>query len=100
MNGKLSSELLLYLKNSDLSEATDPFTITYPTAVQTSLHSGASVAKFDPSGRFVAAGRPDGSARIWDLDTKSTVRWLDGHVKGVIAVECVQDFRRARQGSK
>lgn len=65
----------------------DPFHITYPTAVQTSLHSGASVARFDPSGRFVAAGRPDGSARIWDLDTKSTVRWLEGHVKGVICTE-------------
>ena len=79
--------------------ATDPFTFSYPTAVQTSLHSGASVAKFDISGKFVAAGRPDGSARIWDLDTKSTVRWLDGHVKGVTAVECVSFLTLSRRAS-
>ncbi|EKM59556.1 uncharacterized protein PHACADRAFT_85948 [Phanerochaete carnosa HHB-10118-sp] len=65
----------------------DPFTITYPTQVQTSLHSQATLARFDPSGRFVAAGRADGSARIWDLDTKSTVRWLEGHVKSVTCVD-------------
>lgn len=66
---------------------TDPFNITYPTAVQTSLHSGASLSRFDPSGRFVAAARPDGGARVWDLDTKSIVRYLEGHVKGVTCVE-------------
>lgn len=67
----------------------NPFTITYPTAVQTSLNSGASFAKFDYSGRFVAAGRPDGIAIIWDLDTRAPVRWLDGHVKAITSVECV-----------
>lgn len=67
----------------------DPFTITYPTAVQTSLNSGASFAKFDPSGSYVAGGRPDGSAVIWDLDTRAPIRWLEGHVKAVTSVECV-----------
>ncbi|KAH9950038.1 hypothetical protein B0H21DRAFT_20898 [Amylocystis lapponica] len=57
------------------------FNITYPTAVHTSLNSSASFARFDPSGRFVAAGRNDGSAIIWNLDTKAPVRWLEGHVK-------------------
>lgn len=65
----------------------DPFNITHPTAVQTSLVAGASFARFDPSGRYVAAGRGDGSAAIWDLDTRSAVRWLEGHVKGVTSVE-------------
>lgn len=67
--------------------STDPFNITHPTAVQTSLFAGASFSRFDPSGRYVAAGRPDGTAAIWDLDTRSAVRWLDGHVKGVTSVE-------------
>lgn len=65
----------------------DPFNITHPTAVQTSLVAGASFARFDPSGRYVAAGRGDGAAAIWDLDTRSAVRWLEGHVKGVTSVE-------------
>lgn len=81
--------LLVYFLTLKLTLPLDPFNITYPTAVQTSLYSQASFSKFDPSGRFVAAGCPDGSARVWDLDTKSTVRWLEGHVKAVTSVECV-----------
>jgi COMPASS component SWD1 len=71
----------------DIERLADPFTITHPTAVQTSLVAGSSFARFDPSGRYVAAGRGDGSAAIWDLDTRSAVRWLEGHVKGVTSVE-------------
>ena len=67
----------------------DPFNITYPTAVQASLPSQCSLARFDCSGRFVAAGRNDGSAAIWDLETRAAVRWLEGHVKGITSVECV-----------
>ena len=67
----------------------DPFNITYPTAVQASLPSQCSLARFDRSGRFVAAGRSDGSAAIWDLETRAAVRWLEGHVKGITSVECV-----------
>ena len=67
----------------------DPFSITHPTAVQTSLFAGASFARFDPSGRYVVAGRGDGLAAIWDLETRSAVRVLDGHVKGVTSAECV-----------
>ena len=96
MDGGLSStfshSLMAYNSVSQrFLSISDPFNITYPTAIQTSLHSGATFAKFDPSGRFVAAGRADGSARVWDLNTKSTVRWLEGHVKGVTSVECVVD---------
>ncbi len=67
----------------------DPFNITYPTAVQASLPSQCSLARFDRSGRFVAAGRSDGSAAVWDLETREAVRWLEGHVKGITSVECV-----------
>lgn len=68
----------------------DPFIITHPTTVQTSLVSGASFARFNPSGELLAAARSDGSAVIWDLDTRATIRWCEGHVKGVTALECVQ----------
>jgi COMPASS component SWD1 len=69
---------------------TDPFIIAHPTAVQTSLVSGASFARFNPSGQLLAAARSDGSAVVWDLDTRATIRWCEGHVKGVTAIECVQ----------
>ncbi|KIM83996.1 hypothetical protein PILCRDRAFT_68653, partial [Piloderma croceum F 1598] len=78
----------------------DPFTITHPTAVQTSLVAGASFARFDPSGRYVAAGRGDGSAAIWDLDTRSAVRWLEGHVKGVTSVDWSRYSRYVLTSSK
>lgn len=67
----------------------DPFTLSHPTAVQTSLFAGALFAKFDPTGRFIAAARLNGSAEIWDLETRAPIRWLDGHVKTITSIECV-----------
>lgn len=67
----------------------DPFTLSHPTAVQTSLFAGALFAKFDPTGRFIASGRLNGSAEIWDLETRAPIRWLDGHVKAITSIECV-----------
>lgn len=78
----------------------NPFSITYPTAVQTSLHSGALFARFDPLGRFVAAGRNDGTAVVWDLDTRAAVRWLEGHVKGVTSVDWSRHSRFVLTASK
>lgn len=67
----------------------NPFNITYPTAVQTSLPAQACLARFDPSGRYIAAGRSTGMAVVWDLETRAIVRWLEGHVKGITNIECV-----------
>jgi len=53
------------------------------------LFSGASSARFDPSGRYIAAARSDGLAVIWDLETRAAIRWLEGHVKAVTSVEYV-----------
>ncbi|KIK79997.1 hypothetical protein PAXRUDRAFT_833798 [Paxillus rubicundulus Ve08.2h10] len=78
----------------------NPFTITHPTTVQTSLVSGASFARFDPSGKFLAAARNDGSAVIWDLDTRATIRWCEGHVKGVTAVDWSRNSRYILTASK
>ncbi len=75
-------------------EPSDPFSdLSYPTAVQSSLQSGASFARYDPSGKFVIAGLPNGQAAVWDLDTKASIRWLKGHVKAVTSAECVSSFR-------
>jgi COMPASS component SWD1 len=90
MNGSLIGTYILCTSILNNILALDPFTSHHPTAVQTSLVAGALFARFDPSGRYVAAGRSNGSAAIWDLDTKAAVRWLEGHVKGVTSVECVR----------
>ncbi|KAH0839567.1 WD40-repeat-containing domain protein [Lanmaoa asiatica] len=78
----------------------NPFIITHPTTVQTSLVSGASFARFDPSGQLLAAARSDGSAVIWDLDTRATIRWCEGHVKGVTAIDWSRNSRYVLTASK
>jgi COMPASS component SWD1 len=70
-----------------IARLSDPFTLSHPTAIQTSLFAGALFAKFDPTGRFIAAARNNGSAEIWDLETRAPIRWLDGHVKAVTSIE-------------
>lgn len=89
MNGLLSSKCRALRIHFKLICPSDPFNITYPTAVQTSLDAHALVAKFDPSGRFVATGILNGAAQVWDLDTKAAIRTPDGHVKAVTSLECV-----------
>ena len=59
----------------------------YPTAVQTSLSANATFARFDPSGRFIATAQHQGSALIWDMDSKNAIRWLEGHVKPLTSME-------------
>ncbi|KAI0773741.1 COMPASS complex protein [Fomes fomentarius] len=76
------------------------FNSPYPTAIQTSLESFATIARYDPSGRFIAAGRNDGLAVIWDLDTKGPVRWLEAHVKGITSVDWSQNSRYVLTSSK
>jgi COMPASS component SWD1 len=62
--------------------------------VQTSLFALASFARFDPTGRYVATARVDGTAAIWDLDTRAAVRILDGHVKAVASLEYALPYFR------
>jgi COMPASS component SWD1 len=49
--------------------------------VRATLDSGAVIARFDRTGRFVAAGLRDGSVFLWDLATQAVVRNLEGHVR-------------------
>ncbi|EIW82178.1 WD40 repeat-like protein [Coniophora puteana RWD-64-598 SS2] len=84
-----------------MNDLLNPFAVvTYPTAVQFSLYAGASIARFDPSGRYVAAGRPDGAATVWDLDTRASIRWLEGHVKGITSVDWSRNSRFLLTASK
>ena len=92
MNEALISESNILSKliypTDNLFFPSDPFfTISHPTAIQTSLFAGASLAKFDPTGRFVAAARLTGAVEIWDLETRAPIRSLDGHVKTITSIE-------------
>ncbi|KAF8629362.1 hypothetical protein AX15_003493 [Amanita polypyramis BW_CC] len=78
----------------------NPFSITHPTAVQTSLFALAIFARFDPSGRFIAAAKLDGSTDIWDLETRSPARCLNGHVKSVTSVDWSRNSRFVLTSSK
>jgi len=73
--------------NSGLKQVLDPFTLSHPTAVQTSLFAEASLAKFDPTGRFIASAARFTFVQIWDLETRAPIRWLDGHVRAITNIE-------------
>lgn len=88
MNEALISTFITEIPDFVFTNTLDPFfSISHPTAIQTSLFAGATLAKFDTSGRFVAAARPTGDVDIWDLETRSAIRSLDGHVKAITSIE-------------
>ena len=62
---------------------------SFPTTVQVSLASQAIFARYDPSGRFIAAGGYSGQVHIWDLTTKAIIRTLNGHKKVITGIESV-----------
>ena len=73
----------------------DPFEAqSLPTSVRATLEpqeQGAIMvlARFDTTGRFVAAGLRDGRAWLWDLETQAVVRHFEGHVKMVTGLSYV-----------
>ncbi|KAJ8086078.1 chromatin binding protein [Marasmius tenuissimus] len=78
-----------------------PFNITHPTTIQTPLYTyRALLSRFDPSGRFVGVGTFDGSAYIYDLDTRAPVRTLDGHVKNITSLDWSRHSRYVLTSSK
>jgi len=54
--------------------------------VTATLDDFASCARFNSTGRFIAAGRADGWTTVWDLDTRGVLRSLEGHRDKVTAV--------------
>lgn len=57
--------------------------------MENTLDEYAVCARFNRTGRFIAAGRPDGKTSIWDLETKGVMQLLTGHVKTVMSVRYV-----------
>ncbi|KAK4689243.1 COMPASS component SWD1, partial [Tremellales sp. Uapishka_1] len=70
-----------------MQQLLNPFAQKYPEAVDGTLQSQAISIKFNPSGPFaghyLAAGGIDGLVEIWDVETRSVARVLEGHVKPV-----------------
>ncbi|KAG8681302.1 chromatin binding protein [Ceratobasidium sp. 394] len=71
----------------------DPFGQDYPESVENTLDEYAVCARFNRTGRFIAAGRPDGKTSIWDLETKGVTQVLTGHVKTVMSVSWSRNSR-------
>ncbi|KAJ3560731.1 hypothetical protein NP233_g10648 [Leucocoprinus birnbaumii] len=83
-----------------MNDVINPFQITHPTSIQTSLLATALFSKFDPSGRWIAAGKQNGSVVIWDLNTRAPVRVLDGHVRAVTSIDWSRYGRYVLTSSK
>jgi COMPASS component SWD1 len=66
---------------------TDRFAFRVPKAIQTSLVASAYFARLDSTGRYVATARSDSVAVVWDLDTMSDARLLEGHVQMITSIE-------------
>ncbi|KAL1732866.1 WD40-repeat-containing domain protein [Schizophyllum commune] len=72
----------------------------YPTNISKVLPDASSnIARFDPSGRFVAAGALNGVVRVWDLETKDFVRLLRGHVDRITTLDWSRNSRYLLTGS-
>jgi len=54
---------------------------------------------FSPDGRRALTGSPDGTKRLWDLETGREARVLKGHSGAVWSVAFSRDGRRALSGS-
>lgn len=68
----------------------NPFTLDIPDAVNFTLDTAdCTTLSFNHSptspfaGHYLAVGRSDGLITIWDIETKSVLRLLSGHVRGV-----------------
>lgn len=78
----------------------DPFGQDYPESVENTLDEYAVCARFNRTGRFIAAGRPDGKTSIWDLETKGVIQVLTGHVKTITSVSWSRNSRYLLTSSK
>ncbi|CAE6449722.1 unnamed protein product [Rhizoctonia solani] len=78
----------------------DPFGQDYPESVENTLDEYAVCARFNRTGRFIAAGRPDGKITIWDLETKGVIQVFVGHVKTITSVSWSRNSRYLLTSSK
>jgi WD40 repeat protein len=74
----------------------DPFAQKYPDAVDATLPTSASCARFNPSGPFaghyLATGELDGLVQVWDVETRGIARVLEGHVRAVSSIRCAAEI--------
>lgn len=67
----------------------NPFTIDIPDSVSSTLETAeCTVCRFNDGfgvfhGQYLAVGRSDGWITIWDIETRSVLRLLPGHVRAV-----------------
>jgi WD40 repeat protein len=66
--------------------------VAHPTAV--------TMATFTPDGRCIVSASADKTIKIWDAETGTAVRTLEGHTGAVTSVCCTQDGRRIISGSQ
>lgn len=70
----------------------NPFTIDIPDSVASTIEAAeCTTCVFNHGlnalhGQYLAVGRSDGYISIWDVETKSVVRVLSGHVRAVTAL--------------
>lgn len=70
----------------------DPFARDTPEIIEGTLDNAyANCLAFNAgqglfAGNYLAVGRPDGWVSIWDLETRTILRWFNGHVNSVSSV--------------
>ncbi|SOV03250.1 related to SWD1 - subunit of the COMPASS complex [Ustilago sp. UG-2017a] len=83
----------------------NPFTIDIPDSVSATLESAeCTTLLFNHgsntlSGQYLAVGRSDGYITIWDIETKSVLRLLTGHVRPVTGLAWSEGNRYLASGS-
>src|SRR5205085_1215456 len=60
---------------------------------------GVHSVAWSPDGRRLASGSNDNTVRVWDGETGSLLRTLEGHQGGVLSVAWSPDGRRLASGS-
>jgi COMPASS component SWD1 len=65
----------------------DHFAFRIPKAIRASLVASAYFARFDTTGRYIATARSDSVAVVWDLDTMSHTRVLEGHMSKIVDIK-------------
>ncbi|RSH86986.1 chromatin binding protein [Saitozyma podzolica] len=80
-----------------MQQLLNPFAQKYPDAVDATLPTSASCARFNPSGPFaghyLATGELDGLVQVWDVETRGIARVLEGHVRAVSSISWSRNNR-------
>ncbi|KAK9695469.1 chromatin binding protein, variant 2 [Basidiobolus ranarum] len=72
----------------------DPFENNFPEIIEEVLEDGPTIiCAFNGNGSFLAGGCTDGRCLIWDFETRSITRKLEGHTKSVSSVSWSRNGR-------